>query len=98
MNDHDEQLAYAAWLDREPIPCVVCGHPLDDHHFGCEALPDEGCPCVAMYVPVPLPPHDEDAGRQWELDHPGGVISAEEQESMARYAYEACREEGCRDE
>jgi hypothetical protein len=32
---------------------------------------------------------------QWEADHPDGVISAEEDEAMARYAYEACREEGC---
>lgn len=38
-----------------------------------------------------------EAGRQWELDHPNG-ISAEEDEAMARYAYEACRDEGCRDE
>ena len=37
---------------------------------------------------------DEEA-RQWELDHPDG-ISAEEMESMDRYAAEACREDGCR--
>lgn len=43
-----------------------------------------------------LPPHDDDAARQWELDHPDGVISADEDLSMARYAEEACREEGCR--
>lgn len=39
---------------------------------------------------------DGDDARQWEIDHPGGVISAEELESMDRYAEEACREEGCR--
>jgi hypothetical protein len=32
-------------------------------------------------------------GRQWNRDHPDG-ISDEELESMARYAYESCRDEG----
>lgn len=43
------------------------------------------------------PTHDP-AGEQWRLDHPDGVISPEEDESMARYAYEACRLEGCRND
>lgn len=34
-------------------------------------------------------------GRQWDFDHTDG-ISAEEDEAMAQYAYESCREEGCR--
>lgn len=52
IRDHDEQLAYAAWLDREPIPCP-CGHDTGDHHFGCEALPDEACPCTVMFTVTP---------------------------------------------
>ena len=36
---------------------------------------------------------DDDAVRQWLLDHPNG-ISAEEDEMMVQYAEEACREEG----
>lgn len=35
-----------------------------------------------------------EAAEQWERDHPGGVISDEELETMADYAAEACREEG----
>lgn len=38
---------------------------------------------------------DDNGRRQWERDHPGGVISDEEQESMDRYGFEACLEEGC---
>jgi hypothetical protein len=40
----------------------------------------------------------DEAGRQWELDHPDGVISDEEDEAMCLYAMEACREEGCHDD
>ena len=39
--------------------------------------------------------HDSDRtaeAEQWERDHPDG-LSAEEEESMDRYAYEACRDE-----
>lgn len=38
----------------------------------------------------------DEVARQWDLDHPDGHISAEEDEAMARYAFEACREEACR--
>lgn len=34
-----------------------------------------------------------EAAEQWERDHPDGVISDEELESMDRYAAESCREE-----
>lgn len=38
---------------------------------------------------------DETAEReQWERDHPGGVISDEEQSAMDAYGAEACRDEG----
>ena len=37
---------------------------------------------------------DDDIARQWNIDPPDGEISAEEDEAMARYAEEACREEG----
>lgn len=39
------------------------------------------------------PAPNADAMRQWERDHPDGVISDEELETMDRYAAESCREE-----
>lgn len=48
----DYLLTISAQLDAEPE--CECGHDRADHWFGCEALPDEECPCTAIY-PEPQP-------------------------------------------
>ncbi len=48
-----------------------------------------------------MSPYDQDnaaEAEQWEADHPGGIISDEEDLAMCEYAMQSCIEEGCRDD
>jgi len=89
----DFLLTIADHLNRTPTLCA-CGHPSILH------LPDWGCTARWEHDsgsdPCACDDEHDSAMRQWEIDHPGGVISDEEMRSMDEYAAQACREEGCR--
>lgn len=48
----------------------------------------EGCRCTSTDRGTDTVGCDVHVDRQWDLDHPGGVISADEELAMAEYSME----------